>query len=66
MDTAVGYRDAVLAEMKGQDMDEDDGGFPGIGQAADDINEAGGWEQCFCLEMLILLGFFMILDLTWI
>ena len=24
-----------------------DGGFPGIGQAADDINEAGGWEQCF-------------------
>jgi hypothetical protein len=47
MDTAVGYRDAVLAEMKGQDMDEDDGGFPGIGQAADDINEAGGWEQCF-------------------
>ena len=48
----------------------DDGGFPGIGQAADDINEAGGWEQCFCLEMLILLGFFhdfgSDLELTWI
>ena len=44
MDDLLGYRDAVLAEMKGQDMDEDDGGFPGVGSAADEMDEAWGWE----------------------
>ncbi len=55
MDTAVGYRDAVLAELKGQDMDDDDGGFPGIGQAEDD-DEALGYKQAFPNEFAILVN----------
>ena len=47
MDYLLGYRDAVLAEMKGQDMDDDDGGFPGVGEAPDEMLEAWGWELEF-------------------
>ena len=64
METLVGYRDAVLAEMKGQDMDEDDGGFPGVGSAADEMDEAWGWETTNFLELLILLCFYRFSDLT--
>ena len=41
------------------------GGFPGVGEAADDDNlEAWGWELHFLLEMLILPSVFTILELT--
>ena len=44
METLVGYRDAVLTEMKAQDCSdhEDDRCFPGVGSAADDMDEAQG------------------------
>jgi hypothetical protein len=64
MDDLLGYRDAVLAEMKRQDMDEDDGGFPGVGSAADEMDEAWGWETTNFMELLILLCFYRFSDLT--
>jgi len=42
----------------------DDGGFPGVGSAAAEMEEAWGWETTNFMELLILLCFYRFSDLT--